>query len=331
MMTTGVSFGQWNGCGVGTMGRVVGERPGAIFSQPWWLEAVAPGAWGEVTVEKGGGLFARLPYTIKKHRGLTLLTMPPLTQTLGPWLRPYPGKYTNQLSEERELMSALIRQLPEFDFFRQNFHYAVTNWLPFHWHGFDQTTRYTYVIEQLNDVDAVWKETRQNIRTDVRKAEGILRIRDDLGLEAFLDLNEMTFKRQGLSLPYSHELAARVDEACKARGCRKIFFAEDVEGRLHAAVYIVWDEESAYYLMGGSDPRLRNSGATSLAMWEAIQFAASVTQSFDFEGSMIEPVERFFRAFGAKQKRYFQVSKINSLLLKMRQDVRSWLELWREQ
>jgi len=68
--------------------------------------------------------------------------------------------------------------------------------------------------------------------------------------------------------------------------------------------------------MGGGAPDLRNSGATSLCMWEAIQFAATVTKSFDFEGSMLETVERFFRAFGAKQTPYFAISKINSKLLK---------------
>ena len=96
----------------------------------------------------------------------------------------------------------------------------------------------------------------------------------------------------------------------------KILIAEDEQGRRHAGVYIVWDNTSAYYLMGGGDPDLRNSGATSLCMWEAIQFASTVTQRFDFEGSMMEPVEKFFRAFGATQTPYFSISKTPSRLLK---------------
>src|SRR5438445_8943831 len=74
----------------------------SIFQQPWWLDAVAPGAWDEVTIEKGGQLVARLPYVVKKHLGFTLISMPPLTQTLGPWLLPYDRKYARQLSEEKE-------------------------------------------------------------------------------------------------------------------------------------------------------------------------------------------------------------------------------------
>ena len=47
--------------------------------------------------------------------------------------------------------------------------------------------------------------------------------------------------------------------------------------------------------------------------------------AFDFEGSMIESVERFFRAFGGQQRPYFHVTKTSSRLMKMRRDVRSWL------
>jgi hypothetical protein len=92
---------------------------------------------------------------------------------------------------------------------------------------------------------------------------------------------------------------------------------------LHAGIYVVWDEQSAYYLMGGGDPELRSSGATSLCMWEAIKFVSTKTKSFDFEGSMIERVERFFRAFGAIQTPYFSITKTDSRVFKIAQIARS--------
>jgi hypothetical protein len=302
-----------------------GENVGGIFSQAWWLDTVAPGAWGEARVEKGGVLYARMPYVQRKKLGLKIINMPSLTQTLGPCLRPYQGKYTNQLAEEKELMTALIEQLPAFDIFQQNFHYSITNWLPFYWGGFQQSTRYTYVLEDLTDLDAVWNGFEKKIRTGIRKAERQVVIRDDLSLDQFIALNEMVFRRQGTSLPYSRSLVERIDETCKMRDCRRVFFAQDGNRRIHAAVYIVWDDRSAYYLMGGSDPGLRESGATSLCMWEAIRFASGVTKKFDFEGSMLENVEPFFRAFGAIQKPYFQIRKINSRLVGAAFDV--WMRL----
>lgn len=298
-----------------------------VFSKDWWLDAVCgKDNWDVVLVEKGGQIIASMPYYMIKRLGMRIITMPKLTQTMGPWLRLSNAKYANQLAEQKDLMTALIQKPPAYTYFSQNFHYSITNWLPFYWKGFSQTTRYTYVLEDISDVQKLWEGMLPKIRTDIKKAQNRfgLQISMDLGIDAFLTINEQTFSRQGMKLPYNKNFVKKLDEACREHKARKIFFAVDSDGKIHAANYIVWDDSSAYYLMGGSDPDLRNSGANSLCMWEAIKFASTVTKMFDFEGSMIEPVERFFRAFGARQMPYFQISKINSPLVKIYQDIRSW-------
>ena len=298
-----------------------------IFPKDWWLDAVCgKDNWDAVLIEKEGQVIASMPYYMVKKYGMHIITMPKLTQTMGPWLRPSNAKYANQLADQKNLMTALIQKLPHFDYFCQNFHYSITNWLPFCWQGFSQTTRYTYVLEDISDTQKIWNGMLPKIRTDIKKAQNRfgLQVCTDLGIDAFLTINEQTFIRQGIKLPYSKYFVKRLDKACEEHNARRIFFAKDMDGRIHAAVYIVWDENSAYYLMGGSDSDLRNSGANSLCMWKAIEFASKVTKAFDFEGSMIEPVERFFRAFGARQIPYFQVSKINSPFFKIYQDIRSW-------
>lgn len=296
-----------------------------IFSQAWWLDATAgEQAWSAALVERGGRVVAALPYANRYLHGFVVCMQPRLTQKLGPWFAPMEGKAATILGQQKELMDELIDQLPRFDHFQQDWHYTNTNWLPFFWRGYKQTTRYTYVLPDLRCQTVLWDGLQSNIRKEIRKASDRfkLRVRDDLGIDAFLPLNRLVFDRQGRKFPYSEDYAKQIDAACQARGARRILIAEDDEGRHHAGIYMVWDECSAYYLMGGGDPKLRNSGATSLCMWEAIKFASSVTKTFDFEGSMLESVERFFRAFGAEQKPYFSVyktpSKIFSALLFMR-------------
>jgi hypothetical protein len=100
------------------------------------------------------------------------------------------------------------------------------------------------------------------------------------------------------------------------RNAGEMFFVSDENKSIHAVAFIVWDKHSAYYLAGGADPCLRSSGAQNLVLWEAIRFASTVTQKFDFEGSMIERVEASFRNFGAKQKPYFLVQKDNRSIVK---------------
>lgn len=292
------------------------EKSIPIFSQPWWLDATAGEQhWDVITVAKHGRIMATLPYYTERRLGLILLTQPALTQTLGPWLLPDDA---GAVSQQRELMQALVERLPPFDHYAQNWHYSQSGCLPLFWPGFRQTTRYTYTLPDLSDLQSLWSDLQENIRREIRKASNRfkIRIRDDLGVSEFLALSRLTFARQGMSAPNSESLVERLDSACRARNACKIFIAEDDQGRRHAGVYLIWDGNSAYYLMGGGNPELRNSGATSLCMWEAIRFSATVTRSFDFEGSMLEPVERFFRAFGAIQQPFPCVSKTPSRLLR---------------
>jgi hypothetical protein len=281
----------------------------SIFEEPWWLEATAPGLWGSVEVKHEEETIGRLPYVIKKKFGLLALAQPPLTQSLGPWVSNSDAKYCNRISREHEILSSLIRLLPSHDLFSQSFNTAVTNWLPFYWNGFEQTTRYTYILDGLHDLGSVWNEMAANVRTHIRKAEKKLKIHTDPNVDLLYETNALTFKRQGLQPPYSKDYVKNLDSACARRDARRMFFAIDDRGRCHHAIYVVFDKRSAFNIMSGGDPELRSSGAASLLMWEAIKFAAQVSPRFDFEGSMLERVEPFVRAFGAKQVPYFYVRR----------------------
>jgi lipid II:glycine glycyltransferase (peptidoglycan interpeptide bridge formation enzyme) len=231
-------------------------------------------------------------------------------------------KQSSRVSFEKDVMTRLIEQLPAFDYFEQYFDYSVTNYLPYRWAGFKQQTYFSYILPDLSDVNAVFDGFRSNIKTDIRKAEQSVSVEDVDDLDRFYALLCMSYGRQQRKPAVSIDLLRRIDEACKARGQRSIFIAIDAEGRPHAGAYIVWDERSAYYLLGGGDPQLRNSGATSLVLWHAIRFCAERTVRFDFEGSVHEPIERYFRAFGGVQTPYHKIYKENAFLLKLRSFVR---------
>jgi len=282
----------------------------SIFQQPWWLEALAPGRWGEATVERNGGVAARLPYVVRGRRRLRMLTMPPLTQTLGPCIVRSEAKPARALGDEIALLTDLERALPQADAFTQHFSPSQLNALPFYWAGYRLELQYTYRLEGLGSEEALWNGLRGNIRREIRKARTRVEVRDDLGLDRFHAVWSKTFARQGLRPPASVAQLERLDTACAARGARAMLFARDDADRVHAVSYAVWDRNAAFYLLGGGDPELRNSGASSLLMWDAITRARGATDVFDFEGSMLKPVERFFRAFGARQTPYLRVSRV---------------------
>lgn len=297
-----------------------------IFSRDWWLDATAGSdAWDVAVVKRDDQIVAAMPYVTHRRYRLKVIGQPALTHKLGPWFRAGKRKLATELSNDKDIMQDLIDQLPAFDYFNQNWHYGCTNWLPFSWNGFQQTTFYTYVLTELGEAEKLWSSFQSTTRKECKKASNRfkLSVRDDLPLDAFLALNRMTFQRQGMQAPYSDAYVRRLDAACAERECRKIFIAVDPEGRHHAGLYVVWDENSAYGLMAGADPSLRNSGANSLCHWEAIKHASRVTQRYDFSGSMMESVERLFRGFGTTQIPYFNISKTPSRLLRMRQGLLS--------
>jgi len=298
-----------------------------IFMQPYWLGSVCEDdmEWDVILYEKGGEVWGSFVYVIKKKHGFTLITMPKLTQFLGPYIKyPKGQKYYKKLSWEKEIMNYFIDNLPKFDYFNMNFHYSITNWLPFYWRGFKQTTRYTYVIDDLSDLERVFNNFDNSYRNKIRKAQKIVEIKRGLSIESFYNINRLTFERQGIKIPYSLNFLKLHDKILTSYNSREIFYAIDKEGKIHSSLYLTWDDFSSYVHMVGEDPNLRKSSAGILLVWEAIKYTKDILNLniFDFEGSIIKNVEQVRRSFGAIQKPYFNIFKVNSKILKIKHCLR---------
>lgn len=290
-----------------------------LFNQAWWLDStVGDDVWDVVLLEEHGEVVAAMPYVLKSRYGFKIISQPILTQSLGPWLRPSDAKYARQLGLQKKRIQALLANLPEFDHFQQSWHSSVTNWLPAYWMGYKQSTRYTYVIPDISDLDATLLSFDSSYRNKIRKAEKVVRVRRGLSIEKFFEINALTFLRQNIEIPYSFEFLSRHDAILAERGRRQIFYAEDEDGQIHSALYLTWDALSSYVHMVGEDPGLRNSGAGILLIWEAIKYTADILKlnRFDFEGSMLESVEPVRRDCGGVQVPYFSITKTPSRILR---------------
>jgi lipid II:glycine glycyltransferase (peptidoglycan interpeptide bridge formation enzyme) len=298
-----------------------------LFSQACWLDATAGvGMWDVALVLENGQIVASMPYVVKKKFGFTIVTQPILTQSLGPWVRPSMAKYSRELALQHKRIKELFIQLPKFDHFQQSWHYSVGNWLPAYWMGYQVTTRYTYIVSDLNNLEKVLSNFDSSYRNKINKAKKIVLAKHDLPIDDFYKINSLTFDRQKIKAPYSLEFIRLHDTKLSEIGKRKIFFAEDSEGRIHSALYLTWDYHSSYVHMVGEDPSLRNSGAGILLIWEAMKYTVNVLKldRFDFEGSIMENVEPVRRDCGGVQTPYFTVSKTTSRLLKLALFLRSF-------
>ena len=283
---------------------------GSIFCRSWWLDAVAPGRHEILVLRKNGKITAGMPMVHVRLRGGDVCHMPILTQTLGALLPPPKGRnYTDDISDETNLLRHLVAAVPRFSFFVMNFHYNFTNWLPFYWDGYEQTTRYTYVIDDLTDLEKVFGAFVYAKRMDIKKAERIVEVREDLAPEAFYENLRKTLRMRGQEIFYSYDHFERIHAACASRGAGKTWYAVDSAGNMHSGIFLVFDKKSAYYLISTIDPEHRSSGSHTLLLKHVIEFCAGRTGKFDFEGSMIEGVENSYRHFGAIRKPYFRISR----------------------
>lgn len=283
---------------------------GSVFTLSDWLEA----SGRKVAIFgcfRGSELVAGLPLTYHvSPPGIRIALHPPLTPYLGILFKNNTGKYVTRISTEKEISSAIASALRrEFAVVNFNFHPSVVDLQPFIWEGFSSSVRYTYILN-LDDIERVWAEMDESRRRNIRRAEkdGIY-VEDGVGFEEMFSLVEKTFQRQRIKAQF-RTAAFRYNSVLERKGWCRSFIAKNKDCMPIAGVYIIWDWNRSYYLLGGYDPQHSHHGAVALAMWRAIKFTKEELglREFDFEGSMIPQVELFFRKFGGRLVPYYSVN-----------------------
>jgi len=223
-----------------------------------------------------------------------------LTPYLGMVLPPPAKKYVTTITLEKKVSAACARHLKhDFDSIYCRMSPDHLDLQPFIWEGYAVGVRYTYRLP-LDDLDDIWKNMESTRRNDIRSAvKNGIAVDSDVEFSQLFSLVESTFDRQGQCAMF-RTAAFRTHEILASQKRCRAFLARDAAGEDLAAAYIVWDEKCAYYILGGYDARKSHRGAGALAIWEAIQFSARSLglPLFDFEGSTIQSIERFFRDFG---------------------------------
>ncbi|ERI90763.1 hypothetical protein HMPREF1982_03801 [Clostridiales bacterium oral taxon 876 str. F0540] len=297
---------------------------GSIFSKTIWLNSVGCDYKILGCFDKSDKLIAGMPIVYDKNN----IVMPKLTQTLGILLSDFSEmKYVKRISKEKDIIGEIVNNIPKVKGFNVSFHYNFTNWMPFMWKGYNEFTRYTYVIDDITDLTIVDANLLDKTKSVIKKARCNLCFSKNFSNKQLYDLVSNTFSRQNLRIPFSYEWFNNLDMTLSKSSASQKFFCIDRDNNLHSVLYLVFDSNTAYYLLGGYNPLYKNSGAMYLTIYEAIEFASRVSKKFDFEGSIIPNIEHVFRSFGAKQMRFFNITKDNSIASNIKNDLRKYGKL----
>ena len=284
-----------------------------IFSQGWWLDTVCGmDSWDVYLIGNGMDIKASLVYSFQECYNGKSIGRISLTQNNGIWIK-YPkaqGIIARQSYEEK-IVNEICDFIESLGLIKydQQFHYHFTNYLPFFWRYYKETTKYTYVIEDTSDMKSVRLGYSSKLKNVLRKAEKYLHIEEETDLEEFYSINKMSFERQGMEIPYSFEYFKKIYDACKERDSGMLLCARDEEGNTHSVAMLVWDKMSVYYLLNGTNPDLKQFQGNNLLIDYSIMEAHKRNLQFDFEGSVIKNVNHAFREFGGEPKPYFRITK----------------------
>ncbi len=262
-----------------------------------------------ISEEGGQPVSACLVWDTQKKIYRSLIT-PPLMPNIGwVWLANY-EKSSTRISKEKEVLATLIDFLSSgvWHFWKLDFPCEFKDFQSAIWKGIQPKQKYTY---RLN-LDSDWKVGIDS------KLKNILKKKDSFEFEL---------------RPFSQSEFNDFNSTLSLKGVKHVELFEDVATEFHENIFTVVGEGGKYkalcllkngvaYYLAATNAKENNSlSASGLAhcIGVAEEKGAKV---FDFEGSMIPEVERFFRGFGGELTPYFSLEQGKGLVYRLRQFIK---------
>ena len=269
-----------------------------LFQQYWWMETVCAGKqWDVLLCEEHGRLVGALPYLYGKKWGLKYIMLPLLTPWNGPWIDP-----SLDVNATQTVLASLAQAVRDLHpvLYLQKFSPDVSDWLPFYWAGFRQTTRYTYRFDPLPAPSELRALAAKERRKGIETVEAAYHVDRNVGVEEFADFHTAYWERRGGHDWLSRIFIIGVCRTALERGQALLYGLRGDSGALMAARFVVYDGRCAYSLLSALHPdALRNS--MTLLVWTLMADLYGRSVAFDFEGSMDPGIEHFYRSFGTRQ------------------------------
>ena len=318
---------------------------GTVFHTAWWHEA-----WGVpydiyALMNEDGEIESGMPVYISQFQsmpkamnllGIRGVTKPPLTPVNGPVFKACTktSRPTIYSHIKNEILCSL-QSLPKVDFYDFHLWRFCSDLMPFIWNGFETQVLYTYFIP-ANNIDT-WqndmsKKTRRFLKDARREAdkEGYSDIITDASFEEMGQTFRETMRVKNFEVSQYSKLP-KWWEAVKERKAGMSYLIRDKEGRPSCASIMVWDNRTAYSLIGGMDSTIRKDSHINMLIFERmIKDALAMGLDFDFEGSSLMGVERFYRGFGGEMRPCFRATKIPSTVVYLGLKAHKYLTLHRK-
>lgn len=282
---------------------------GTIFQQRQWIE-LFPDSEIYGLFDKKNQIIGGFGLQEKKFLGFRFLSNPPYTPSIGPWYITNRKSPFREAEFERNLISKFSEFIEAYNAGIKSviLSYEIPDVLPFIWKNFKVTPQYTYLINLDITTKEIWDGFSSDKRNLIRKAE-----KDQISVEKITDYQSVmemlkkTYERKGIKDTYNQLNSILFDFA---NSTNSFAYGAYLNNKIITVAFCVFDQKKAYYLLGGHDPENKHNGAGAAVIWESIKEAKRLNlECFDFEGSMIPQIEKFFKGFGGKLTSAFRINK----------------------
>lgn len=246
-----------------------------------------------------------------KQFGVSHLNNPPYSPTIGLFFENKTKNKSNSSSFEKSIISLLcdFLETQSFGILTIALPPSFIDMQPFIWKKFKVVPSYTYQYNLKNntieELSALMSPERRN---DIKKAakDGIVTKRS-MDYQVVKELVLKTFGRKEKAVNEVLINKILFDFANDKNSFAFVSYRNELP---IACSFCIHNNKIAYYLLGGYDDKNKHQGAGANAVWEAIQHSKKVgISTFDFEGSMIKSVEKYFRGFGGELVPYYTINK----------------------
>ncbi len=284
---------------------------GSVFNKLNWLKLFGNSLKLYGIYDNGNNLIGGFHLYFYKKYGFKLICNPYATPHIGLFFINQTTNRSSDASFNKEIIHLLTTFLSKQKCISidVSLPHTIIDTQPLQWSDFQIKPRYTYLIDIDQNTEDIWEHFSSQRRKSIRKA-----VSDKLEVKQITDFKEAklliqkTFSRQekNINLKLIDKILFEF-----ANNLNSFAFMTYADGQPSAVIFCLYDNETAYYILGGYDEKNKHHGAGALAMWEAIQYAKKLgLKNFDFEGSMLPKVEEYFREFGGRLTSFYNIKKI---------------------
>lgn len=283
---------------------------GSVFNQPQWLNIYGEGLLLHGIFNDNNELIGAFNLFAAKKIGLSYYLVPPYSPSNAFVLNNPAQNLANRITFEKAVHQALSDYFAGLGgfLFLTAFPVGTIDTQVYFWSKYKVVPNYTYHLGLDQSKEILFSGLTSEKRKSLRKAEkdGIeVRPCNDNQLVLGLVLKTFARKQKELNSGLLHNILFTY-----ANPHNSFAYVAYMHNKPIACCFCVHDGQTAYYLFGGYDETAKHHGAGPSCMWQAILHAQRLgLKTFDFEGSMLPEVERYFREFGGALVPYYTIQK----------------------